>query len=96
MNTWLPVLTVWLPGPGDAHVTDRAGIAIPEPPLIDVLDDPDIAPAAPAVLVDDFAEPQPATATAAITASRLRTSRSLCAPSCMSYLRAAELCDRPR
>jgi hypothetical protein len=60
MNTWLPVLTVWLPGPGDAHVTDRAGIAIPEPPLIDVLDDPDIAPAAPAVLADDFAEPQPA------------------------------------
>src|SRR5690242_3184354 len=96
MNTWLPVLTVWLPGPGDAHVSDRAGMATPEPLLIDVLDDPDIEPAAPAVLVDVFDEPQPAAAAAAVISSRLRTSRSPCAPGCMSFLRAAELCDRPR
>jgi hypothetical protein len=52
MNTRLPVLTVWLPGPGEAHATDRAGTARPEPLFIDVLADHshplhEVAPVAP-------------------------------------------------
>src|SRR5919204_3475573 len=53
MNTWLPVLTVWLPGPGEAHVTVRAGIAMPEPPLIELADEPAM-PVAAAVLAEVF------------------------------------------
>jgi hypothetical protein len=40
MNTWLAVLPSGCRVPGRAHVTDLAGIDIPESPLIDVLDDP--------------------------------------------------------
>lgn len=95
-NTWPPLLTVWLPGPGVAHVTDFAGIAMRESLLPDVLDDPDIAPAAAGALVDVFDDPQPAAAIADVIVSTVRPRHMLRAPNCMSFLPDAGLRNGPR
>ena len=85
MNTWLPVLTVWLPEAGETHVAEVGRIDMPEPIVDDVLDELGIAAAA--VLVDVFDEPQPVAAIADVSASTAKPSRRPRAPACMSYLR---------